>query len=157
MDTCWLAYKADTSRSRGSPKQLRRLHLKGRAALDTHSPSLNPTTSVKVFNTRPPYVRVRLREVDAAPRCAGRPRIAGSAFERVGLERARSREARRPHRSIRRGTSPSYSASGYWTARRPTRTGDMIDTREAAGHATRGIEGATSVIMRVESRDLTQE
>jgi hypothetical protein len=33
----------------------------------------------------------------------------------------------------------------------------MIDTREAARHATRGIGGATSVIMRVESRDLTQE
>jgi hypothetical protein len=82
----------DTSRSRGSPKQLRRLHLKGRAALDTHSPPLNPTTTVKVFNTRLPCVRVRVREVDAAPRCAGRPRIAGSAFERVGLERARSRE-----------------------------------------------------------------
>ena len=45
-------------------------------------------------------VSVRVREVNAAPRCACQPRTAGSAFERLGLERARSREARRPHRAV---------------------------------------------------------
>jgi hypothetical protein len=76
-------------------------------------------------------VSVRVREVDAAPRCACRPRTAGSAFERLGLERARSRKARRPHRAVRVNVhhpATALQGAGQLDAQPVPRASDMIDS-----------------------------
>jgi hypothetical protein len=111
---------------------LRRLQLRSRAALGTHCSPLNPATSAKVHNTWPPSVSVRVREVDAAPRCACLPRIARSTLERPGLERAISREARRPHRVVRvdaHRLAAALQGAGQRDALPVPRASDMINTR----------------------------
>jgi len=80
-------------------------------------------------------VSVRVREVDAAPRCACRPRTAGSVFERLGLERARSRDARRPHRAARvdvHHPATALQGAGQLDAHPLPRASDIIDSSTPA-------------------------